>query len=405
MRKHRPKRRCALIVVCLLVASSVSVAKGQEHKQAQSPPKSLPGPSMPFVKLDDAGRLHMVFVEDTGEQKLVRYRQMFGAEQIGSVILSPDEHLSHFPDSPPVVEVTSDGVIHALYTVRVPGPPNVWPVDLRYVTSRDEGRTWSAYKSLGDTAALVFRGCAAMLEDTRGRLVMSWLEGHPGQAEIGVNTALVKNDAFTYAFIDDLTCECCATELLRASDGAIWLAYRNKDAYNVRDMYAARMAPGDDTFGPPARIARDDWIVNGCPESGPRLARGDAHTVWAAWFTGGEPRGIYAGRASSATPLFEARELVQGRDDHVSAIGHVAITALPDGRILVAYNCVRDGEGRIEGRFRQENGWGDPIQLGGNGIFPRIATNGHAAYLVYTAIDGEAKSIVVEKLDSELPRS
>ncbi len=398
-------RAVMLASYCLLVCLGAPTARAQDHEHAQGPPKNVPGSSMPFVKLDDAGRLHMVFVEDTGENKLVRYRRMFGVEHIESVISSPGDRLSHFPDSPPVVEVTSDGAVHALYTVRVPGPPNVWPVELRYVTSRDEGRTWSPYKALGDPGAAVFRGCAAMLEDARGRLVMSWLEGHPGQGEIGVNTAVVKNDTFTYAFIDDMACECCATELLRASDGAIWLAYRNKDAFNVRDMYAARMARGDDRFGPPNRISRDGWVVNGCPENGPRLARGGAHTVWAAWFTGGEPRGIYAGRASSATPLFETRELVQGRDEHVSAIGHVAISALPDGRVLIAYNCQRDGQGRIEGRFRQENGWGDPIQLGGNGIFPRIATNGHAAYLVYTAIDGEQKSIVVEKLDSELPRS
>ena len=241
-----------------------------------------------------------------------------------------------------------------------------------------------------------------MREDANGALVLSWLEAVPASGTVGVRTATRKGDSFDFVMYDDKACECCATELLRARDGTMWLGYRDVDTSNVRDMYLARMTPEADRFGPAARISRDRWVVPGCPDTGPRFALAPEDAVWAAWYSG-NPRGIYAARANVTAPQFAARELVQGADDHVSSLAHPAIGTLPDGRPVVAYECKRDEVDRLEGRVRGGSGWGETIQLGDKGEYPRIATNGKETYLVYTAITDGGKSIAVRDLAEIIP--
>jgi hypothetical protein len=255
---------------------------------------------------------------------------------------------------------------------------------------------------MGDESVSVYRGCAAMREDAQGDLVLSWLEGRPGQAAVGVKAALMRDGKFEHTFAVEKACECCGTELIFASDGTMWLAYRGVDSVNVRDMFLTRMTPGAARFGPPARISRDRWFIPGCPDTGPRFTLSGEDTVWVAWYSG-NPRGVYASRAATAKPQFAARELVQGTDDHVSSMAHPAIVTLPDGRVLVAYECKRDSVDRMEGRAREGTGWGEPIALGGKGEYPRIAANGQKAYLVYTAVGDGQKSIVVRDLADAIP--
>ena len=392
--REKAMRVLGIAVVLLAVPATFA----QEEHAAKAPPKKKFGSSMPFERLGDDGRLHIAYVEQTESATTIRYRQMFGGAPVESVISAPGDKPSHWVESPPIIEVMHDGTIHVLYTVRVPAAPGAdYPIELRLATSSDSGRTWAPHRVVGDPEVRVYRACAAMREDAQGRLVLSWLEGHPGQNAIGVKTAIMRDGNIEYAFVDEMTCECCATELVRTADGAMWLAYRDKDEMNVRDMFLMRMAAGEDRFGPPTRISRDKWVVNGCPETGPRFALTGEDAVWVAWFSG-NPRGIYASRATLAAPQFEPREIVQGTDDHVSNVMHPAIATPPDGRLLVIYQCRRDGIDRIEGRVREASGWGEPIELGPKCEYPRIAANGRKAYLVYTAVTDTDKLISVRDL-------
>lgn len=382
------------VLMSVLLSASVCVAQDHDH-HAHAAPKAVPGESMPFARLTDDGRLHLVFVADDGNAKRVVYRQMFGDAPVESAISAPEEKLSHWPESPPKVEVTRDGVIHVLYTVRASAQVGEGaPVELRYSFSTDGGNTWAAPAIVGDPQAALYRSCASMREDTHGALVLSWLEAVPERGTVGVRTAIRRGDSFDYTMYDDKACECCATELLRAQDGTMWLGYRDVDESNVRDMFLARMTPEADRFGPAARISRDRWVVPGCPDTGPRFTLTGSDAVWAAWYSG-SPAGIYAARADTSTPKFAERELVQGVEDGVRGVAHPGIGTLPDGRVLVAYECTRDGEERIEGRVRGADGWGEPIRIGDAGEYPRICSGGEHVYLVYTAVEDGQKSIRV----------
>lgn len=403
MRMHLMSGRTGLLVLLCTVAAVAQAQDDLDH-HAHAMPKAVPGDSMPFARLTDDGRLHLVYVNDEGGVKQVQYRQMFGDAPIESAISAPEEALAHWPESPPKVEVTRDGAIHVLYTVRVGAQDGEGtPVELRYTFSTDGGKTWSPRAVIGDPKAAVYRSCAAMKENAAGELVFSWLEGHSDSPAVGVRTAVRRGDAFEYATYDEKACECCATELLRGTDGTMWLGYRDVDEMNVRDMYVARMTADTAKFGPPTRISRDRWAVNGCPDTGPRFTLAPQDEVWAAWFSG-NPRGVYAARAPMMSPKFTERELVQGMDANMTGIAHPTVGTLPDGRVLVAYQCTRDGDQHIEGRVRTGDSWSQAIRLGESGEYPRIAANGKQAYLVYTALSPEAKTIAVRDL-SELIRT
>lgn len=145
---------CSVLVSVLL---PMALCAAQEHDH-HAMPNANPGESMPFARLTDDGRLHVVFVADDGHTKRVLYRQMFGDVPVESVISGPEEKLSHWPESPPKVEVTRDGLIHVLYTVRASAQAGEGsPVDLRYAFSGDRGKTWSAPERVGDTGTPVYR--------------------------------------------------------------------------------------------------------------------------------------------------------------------------------------------------------------------------------------------------------
>jgi hypothetical protein len=394
----------AVGVAAAMWVALIATSYAQENVPATPAPKPKPGPSMPFVRLTDNGELHMAYVDEKDGVKTVRYRRTFGDAPLESAVSAPGDKFSHFAESPPVVEVMRDGTVHVLYTVRVKAEPggDAYPIELRLATSADGGRTWKPYQVMGDVAVRVYRACASMREDAQGNLVLSWLEGHPGLAAIGVKSAVIHEGKIDAAWVNEKVCECCGTELSLANDGTMWLAYRGVDSMNVRDMFLARMTPGALRFGPSTQISSDRWVVAGCPEMGPRIAWSGKETAWVAWFVG-EPRGIYAARTTGAAPHFEPRELVQGVDDRAPKMAQPAIGTLPDGRVLVAYRCNRDGALSFEGRLREAAGWGEPIALGGPGEYLRIASNGKKAYLVYTAIGDTSKSIVVRDLAELIP--
>lgn len=403
------KIRCAMLSAVFGAASLMCAfdarAGDSAHHHGEMPADPDAGESMPFVRLTDDGLLHMVYVSDLDGKKTIRYRQMFGATPVQSEVSPSGINYSHWPESPPLIEVTGDRTLRVLYTVRISGSDaDGWsPCELRYTTSTDTGRTWSAYRVVGDTAVQVYRSCASMREDASGRLVLSWLEAMPGKHITGVKTAILDHDTFEYSFADERTCECCGTELIRASDGAMWLAYRNVDERNVRDMYLARMLPDETRFGPSRVISRDNWAHLGCPDTGPRFTLGAPDHVWVAWYTGKQPYGVYAAHALNSKPTFSNREVVQGDEKGVERVAHPAIGTLPDGRVFAAYECKRDGVERIEGRARLRDAWSAPIALGGAGEYPRIVANSTRAVLVYTAIKDGVKSISVEELGPQIP--
>jgi hypothetical protein len=112
---------------------------------------------------------------------------------------------------------------------------------------------------------------------------------HPGEAGKGV-------------------CPCCPTAACFASDGTLFVAYRDIRA-GFRDIAVARRRVGQAEFETPVPVVPSTWKFDGCPHDGPSLAlAGDVlHVAFMDAHTGRQR--CYHAQAPLSELKFETREL------------------------------------------------------------------------------------------------
>ncbi|MEL6675737.1 MAG: hypothetical protein AAFR61_26250 [Bacteroidota bacterium] len=123
----------------------------------------------------------------------------------------------------------------------------------------------------------------------QGRPAMVWLDGREyagDQKAMSLRTAHFVTEAELSAdtLLDPRICDCCQTGAVATEKGAV-IVYRDRSEDEIRDVY--RVAYDGTSWTEPAPVARDQWMINGCPVNGPAVAsKGDEVVV--AWFTQAE---------------------------------------------------------------------------------------------------------------------
>ena len=94
------------------------------------------------------------------------------------------------------------------------------------------------------------------------------------------------------------------------------------------------------TFSQPIRISADNWVINGCPHTGPTVAENKTGLHF-AWYTMGGGEGVFYCRSSDFGKTFSERDTVSNNP----SAKHPQITALPNGNIAIAWDeSVKKGE-------------------------------------------------------------
>lgn len=298
----------------------------------------------PSIAFDDRGALHVAYADE--QSRLVH--------RVGTtaVVVSADK-VETRGESSPVVVLPRAGEIVIVYPAAK---------DMRAQRSIDGGKSWSVVERVNDD--LPGRGSHAFADAAAaaGKVVVSWLDSRSGAQ--GVIAGVVGSPNVT---VDAKTCQCCRTALLAHSSGAVWLAYRDLGERDVRNMAYAVSSDGGRTFAQRGAIADDQWAVDGCPESGPRLAEGRDGRVWAAWTNG---KGPQIEVAAAATGGWFGAPAVIAR----GTVNHPEIATLPDGRIAVFYEAMND----VVARFADPRGarWSEPRVVIAGGRLPRYARRG-----------------------------
>jgi len=153
------------------------------------------------------------------------------------------------------------------------------------------------------------------------------------------------------SLVDDLTCDCCQTDVALTSDGPV-VVYRDRTTDEVRDIYVSRREFGEWQEGAP--VASDNWEIAACPVNGP-IIRANGNQVAVAWFT-----------AAAGSPMVKAAWSTDGAKTfsnpiEVSAdipLGHLGSALLPDGNLLVAWQK-KIGAGGAELLLRRVSPSGD----------------------------------------------
>ena len=247
---------------------------------------------------------------------------------------------------PPTIKVGADGVIYVGWTKRVK-TETASGTDYYVSVSRDGGKTFQSNAKVNDDNMPASHGMHSLTIDKSGKIYAAWLDERNikkpahAQNETSNNFAFVKalhtpspkqadeeaepNSEVFFAVSSDggksfspnkklahEVCPCCKTAVLAATDGKIYIAWRQVVGDNFRHIAVASSADGGENFTAPTIISDDRWQIAGCPVSGASLVSGKDNIVRAAWFSAGAAGvpGIYQTSSTDGGKTFAPRVLV-----------------------------------------------------------------------------------------------
>lgn len=264
--------------------------------------------------------------------------------------------------------------------------------------SNDGGGHWSQPIALHDDNTLTEHGFVSFYAATDHRVGALWLDGRELAAPVRSSSAAtqlrgavlsergIESDQGT---IDPFVCDCCQTDLAMAVSGPV-VAYRNRTSEEVRDIFVSRWLDGQWQAG--HEVARDGWVINGCPVNGPAIdARGDAVAV--AWFSDHPTAHTSVAFSRDGAKTFtSAIEVAAG-----NTIGRVDVAMINDDRAVISW-LERDPE-LLVARVVERNGRLGPrmniadVDDGRNAGFPQMIYLEDRLLFAWTAAHGNTTAV------------
>ncbi|HTK28506.1 MAG TPA: sialidase family protein [Vicinamibacterales bacterium] len=258
--------------------------------------------------------------------------------------------------------------------------------------SDDGGRTFGKAAAVPGGDAAGNRGWEAIVA-SRGVVDAVWLDhramaahthdGHMSPEQSSLYFAAADGSVSPHALTNGV-CYCCKTAIAAGADGALYTAWRQVYAGNVRDIAFTMSRDGGRSFAAPLRVSEDNWILDGCPDDGPAIAvdgRSRIHIVW--------PTLVKEGDGEPTIALFYAtspdgkRFSPRLRLPTEGLPHHPQIALRADGSAVVAWDEVKDGKRRAV--LASEKG-----AQGGGAAFTRepLADAAPALYPIAAVADG-----------------
>ena len=236
----------------------------------------------------------------------------------------------------PKVIFKPSGEIIAVWGAANPNPKNAYSGAVYYSQSFDDGKTWTKPVSLTkDTASFDQRYFdVALLPGGEAGIV--WLDNrkHSEKEGSGLYYAITKGDnGFEdERLISEPCCQCCRTDLFIDKKENVHVLYRAIINDSIRDMVHVVSTDNGYSFSSPKRISEDNWVISGCPHTGPAMAENKAGLHF-TWFSGGDDAGIFYNNSFDNGQSFTNRNNVSGKSSK-----HCQITSLSNDHILIVWN-------------------------------------------------------------------
>ncbi len=408
--------RFPLLILCFALAACAREATppASQTRAAAATPSTrgdwaLPAPvgaAQPDLVLAPDGRLLLAWIEPQGEGHALQFATFDGARWSRSQrIAGGDDWFVNWADTPHVA-MTADGALWAHWLQKSAAAPYAYDVAL--VRSDDAGATWSAPQLVNDDGTATEHGFVSLWPAARDRLGVAWLDGrntatagqagHDGHALAEAGGMMTLRSALFDAGLQRLeertldlsTCDCCQTDVVATARGAL-LAYRDRTADEIRDIFATRL--DGSAWTAPGPVHADGWKMPACPVNGPALdARGSEAVV--GWYTAaGDVPTLQLARSTDAGDHFHAPVVVdrgaavQGRVDVALDADQAWVTWVREdaaGQTLWLARYAPD----LSREFERS----EVAKLSGRGRatgFPQLVVRAGSAYLVWTdVVDG-----------------
>jgi hypothetical protein len=226
--------------------------------------------------------------------------------------------------------------------------------DLMFGRSLRFGRKFDKPVRVTDKEAPSQNGFSFLAVAPNGDLYAVWLDGRdpqhtaPGSSHVYLAKSTDKGATWSKNIpVANNVCPCCRPFVAFGSNSEVFVAWRNVDANDVRDMMLSVSTDHGASFGKPVLMANDNWKISGCPHTGPQLVV-KGKRLYAAWHSDGDGSnaGIRVAWSDDNGGTFSKPVIASGA---VNDTNHPSLSLSEDGRLLLVF------QGRDPA---EKEGWG-----------------------------------------------
>jgi len=301
--------------------------------------RSIVGPS---VRIDDAGRIALAWVEEEKEIRSVLYARLDkGGDPIAPVKVNGASEIPYSRQEAPALVVSGDDVF-VTWAVTHPKarPDKPFANDLRLSRSTDGGKTFLPSILVNDDEQVIGHSFDSLHVAPDGVIHVAWIDAREGKKESGTYATSSADHGRTVGEnrkVDEDTCVCCRTAMATALDGTLYVAWRKILPGDLRETVVARSSDGGQTFTSPVIVGHDKWVFPGCPHRPASIGTDRQGRLCVVWYTEGEDEtpAIYLAYSDDRGQTFSPKQKVNVSKGTFP--DHPQLAVDPDGRLVIAW--------------------------------------------------------------------
>jgi hypothetical protein len=342
--------------------ASVNVATDQPLRISSSDADA----AEPAITASTDGNIYVAWVEhhEGGKADVMVARfDRNGKQQGAPVRVNPRQgSATAWRGDPPTIAVEPDQSVLVGWTEKVQSESG-HATNLYVSTSRDLGSTFAEPVKVNDDSRPAVHGMHSLTVGPDGRVYVAWLDernvspkpamdmktkqgssGRHTESNREVFIASSSDGARTFSpnkRVATNVCPCCKTSITTGADGRVYLSWRQVLPGDFRHIAVASSTDRGDTFGQAKIVSDDQWMIAGCPVSGPSIGVSKDGSLRVLWYSAGKSgeTGLYSSRSNDGGNSFEPRALVAKGEIHGTPVllkERNAVWEGPDGKIIVA---------------------------------------------------------------------
>ena len=297
-----------------------------------------------------ADRVILSWVEVNGDRASLKFAERTPTGWSNAQTAASGTHFFINSFDVPSVHALADGSLVAHWEERLGADEDSDASRVMLSWSKDQGRTWSRPVSPHHDGTNTEHGFVSLFQAPGAGLGLIWIDGRATNPETESGDMSLRASVYDASgkqlremVVAPRVCECCSTSAAETSEGVI-VAFRNRGATEVRDIYVSRFADG--RWSAPAIVHADGWMIDACPINGPSIAaRG--RDVAVAWFMAKNDQGrAFVAFSHDAGRTFGAPLRV----DDAGSLGRLGVQLLDDGSAAVIW--IEKSSPRTEMRLR-----------------------------------------------------
>jgi hypothetical protein len=350
-------------------------------------------------------RVILSWLEVSAERASLKFAERSASGWTNAQTVASGTHFFVNSFDVPSVRALADGTLVAHWEERLGADEDSDASKVMLSWSKDQGRTWSRPVSPHHDGTNTEHGFVSLFQAPGAGLGLVWIDGratNPGTESGDMSLRASVYDAagkqLRETVVVPRVCECCSTAAADTSDGVL-VAFRNRSATEVRDIYVTRFAEG--RWSAPVNVHADGWMIEACPINGPSVAA-KGRDVAVAWFMAKNDQGrAFVAFSHDAGRTFGPPVRV----DDAGSLGRLGVQLLDDGSAAVIW--IEKSSQRSQFRVRIINPAGSrsaPVTIADTegSRYPRIARDHDE--LLFSWVDTDKGSSQIRIARAVVPR-